>query len=133
MPDKGDYIKKAPVPDFTKEDVMKKFFFVLICLFFTFGRGYSAGLPEELKNKTIGVQLGTTGDIMVSQVSGISVERYNKANDAIQSLLNSKIDAVIIDEQPALQFIQKNPDLKISNQEFAKEEYAIAISKKTSF
>ena len=130
MPDKGDYIKKAPVPDFTKEDVMKKFFFVLICLFFTFGRGYSAGLPEELKNKTIGVQLGTTGDIMVSQVSGISVERYNKANDAIQSLLNSKIDAVIIDEQPALQFIQKNPDLKISNQEFAKEEYAIAISKK---
>ena len=109
---------------------MKKFFFLFILCSLMTTLAVAENFPSELKNKLIGVQLGTTGDIMVSDIKDVRIERYNKANDAVQSLINEKIDAVVIDEQPALTFVQKNAGLKILEREFAKEEYAIALSKK---
>ena len=38
-------------------------------------------------------------------------------------------DCVIIDEQPALAFCNKNPELQILEEEFAVEDYALVISK----
>ena len=62
-------------------------------------------VKEDLSGKKIGVQIGTTGDIYVSDYekdgSGTTVERYNKGADAVQALKLGKIDAVVIDEQPA--------------------------------
>lgn len=89
---------------------------------------------DDLPGKTIGVQLGTTGDIYASdyEAEGSTIERYNKGADAIQSLKQGKVDCVIIDEQPAIAFVQKNPDLKILDEEFALEEYAICISKENT-
>ncbi len=86
---------------------------------------------DDLPGKTIGVQLGTTGDIYASdyESEGSTIERYNKGADAIQALKQGKIDCVIIDEQPALAFVEKNPELVILDEEFAMEEYAICISK----
>ena len=86
---------------------------------------------DDLPGKTIGVQLGTTGDIYASdyEAEGSTIERYNKGADAIQSLKQGKVDCVIIDAQPALAFVEKNPELKILEEEFALEEYAICISK----
>ncbi len=86
---------------------------------------------DDLPGKTIGVQLGTTGDIYAAdyEEQGSTVERYNKGNDAIQSLKQGKVDCVIIDEQPAKAFISKNSDLKIIEGGFDPEEYAICISK----
>lgn len=85
----------------------------------------------DLPGKTIGVQLGTTGDIYASdyEAEGSTIERYNKGADAIQALKQGKVDCVIIDEQPAIAFVEKNPELKILEEEFALEEYAICISK----
>ena len=85
----------------------------------------------DLVNKTIGVQLGTTGDIYASdkEADGCTIERYNKGADAIQSLKQGKIDCVIIDEQPAKAFVAKNDDLTILGDEFVTEEYAICVSK----
>ena len=85
----------------------------------------------DLPGKTIGVQLGTTGDIYASdyEAEGSTIERYNKGADAIQALKQGKVDCVIIDEQPAVAFCQKNSDLTILEEEFALEEYAICISK----
>lgn len=85
----------------------------------------------DLVNKTIGVQLGTTGDIFATdkEADGCTIERYNKGADAIQSLKQGKIDCVIIDEQPAKAFVDKNDDLTILDQEFVTEEYAICVSK----
>ena len=64
----------------------------------------------DLSGAKIGVQLGTTGDIYVSDYekdgSGTKVERYNKGADAIQALKLGKIDCVVIDEQPALEFVK---------------------------
>ena len=86
---------------------------------------------NDLPGKTIGVQLGTTGDIYASdyEAEGSVIERYNKGADAIQALKQGKVDCVIIDEQPAKAFVAKNADLKILEEEFALEEYAICISK----
>ncbi len=88
---------------------------------------------EDLPGKKIGVQLGTTGDIYASDYEGDEegtvIERYNKGNDAIMALKQGKIDCVIIDSQPAAKFVEKNDDLEILEEDFALEEYAIAISK----
>ncbi len=85
----------------------------------------------DLPGKTIGVQLGTTGDIYASdyEAEGSTIERYNKAADAVQALKQGKLDCVIIDNQPALAFVEQNDDLQILDEEFAVEDYAICISK----
>lgn len=86
---------------------------------------------DDLPGKSIGVQLGTTGDIYASdyEAEGSTIERYNKGADAIQALRQGKVDCVIIDEQPAIAFCEKNADLEILDEEFALEEYAICVSK----
>ncbi|MBP3458355.1 MAG: transporter substrate-binding domain-containing protein [Lachnospiraceae bacterium] len=86
---------------------------------------------DDLPGKTIGVQLGTTGDIYASdyEEEGSTIERFNKGNDAVLALKQGKIDCVIIDSQPAQAFVSKNDDLTILDEEFAVEEYAICISK----
>ncbi len=88
---------------------------------------------DDLPGKKIGVQIGTTGDIYASDYesdgSGTVIERYNKGTDAIQAVKDGKINCVILDEQPSLAYTEKNPELKILDEEFALEEYAICISK----
>lgn len=85
--------------------------------------------PENLTGKRIGVQLGTTGDLYSGDVEDATVERYNKGFEAVQSLLSGKIDAVVIDEQPAKVFVDQNEGLKILDDHFTDEEYAIAVAK----
>ncbi len=90
---------------------------------------------DDLPGKSIGVQLGTTGDIYASdyEAEGSVIERYSKGTDAVQSLLQGKIDCVIIDEQPAKAFVSKNADkLQILDDPFTLEEYAICIAKENS-
>lgn len=88
---------------------------------------------DDLSGKKIGVQLGTTGDTLVSDMeddgSNTTVERFNKGNDAVTALKQGKIDAVVIDQMPAKSFVETNHDLMILDEEFAIEDYAICISK----
>ena len=92
---------------------------------------------EDLNGKTVGVQLGTTGDLMMSEEVGnaeclnlAGVEQYNKAADAVQALLTNKIDAVCIDDQVAKNFVAANPDtLTMLDTAYSEESYAIAVSK----
>lgn len=85
---------------------------------------------DDLAGKMIGVQLGTTGDIYASDDFGADhVDQYNKGNDAVMALLSGKIDAVIIDNEPAKSYVAANEGLKILDTEYAVEDYAAAISK----
>ncbi len=88
---------------------------------------------DDLSGKKIGVQLGTTGDTLVSDMeddgSNTTIERFNKGNDAVAALKQGKIDAVVIDQMPAKSFVEINRDLMILDEEFAIEDYAICISK----
>ena len=88
---------------------------------------------DDLSGKRIGVQLGTTGDLYCTDYekdgSGTVVERYNKGADAIQALRQGKIDCVVIDEQPAIKFVEQNDGIRILDEEFTNEDYAFVLSK----
>ena len=91
---------------------------------------YTNTTIDQLEGKTIGVQTGTTGDIYVTDEFGEDcVERYNKGFEAVQALQQGKIDAVIIDNEPAQVFVDENEGLKILDEAYTEEEYAIAVSK----
>ena len=86
---------------------------------------------DDLAGATIGVQLGTTGDLDASdyEKDGSTVERYSKGSEAVQALKAGQIDCVIIDSQPAQKFAENNDDLKILDEPFEEEEYAICLKK----
>lgn len=95
--------------------------------------GVSAAIEtkDDLAGKKIGVQLGTTGDLEASEYEkdGAVVERYSKGAEAIQALKAGQIDCVIIDSQPAQKFVENNDDLKMLDEPFVEEEYAICLKK----
>ena len=85
---------------------------------------------DDLQDKLIGVQQGTTGDIYSTDDFGDdNVERFNKGMEAVQALQQGKIDAVIIDNQPAKTFVEENEGLKILETSYVEEDYALAIKK----
>lgn len=86
--------------------------------------------PDDLAGKKIGVQQGTTGDIYASDDFGDeNIDRYPKGVDAVQALIQGKVDAVIIDNEPAKVFVGDNDNLKLLDAAYAEEEYAIAVKK----
>ena len=85
---------------------------------------------DDLSGKLIGVQTGTTGDIYCSGDYGEeAIKRYDNGALAVQALINGQVDCVVIDNQPALAFVEANEGLKILDTEYAIEDYAIAIGK----
>ncbi|MDO5136702.1 MAG: transporter substrate-binding domain-containing protein, partial [Eubacteriales bacterium] len=86
---------------------------------------------DDLPGATIGVQLGTTGDIYASdyEAEGSVIERYNKGSEAVQALKAGQVDCVIIDSQPAAKFVENADGLKILDEPFEDEEYAICLKK----
>lgn len=89
---------------------------------------------EDLAGAKIGVQLGTTGDLYVSdyESKGSTILRYTKAADAIQALKQGKVDCIVVDEAPAEVFLNNNTDLSALEEEFTQEDYAICISKENT-
>lgn len=87
---------------------------------------------DDLKDKAIGVQLGTTGDFIAEDLTG-NVSQYNKAVDAVNDLVNGRVDCVIIDKNPALVFESKFAGQVVAIDgaqfDFEIEEYAIALPK----
>ena len=84
---------------------------------------------DDLAGKTVGVQLGTTGDILADEIEDGTVARYNKGAEAVMALVQDKIDAVIIDNEPAKVFVAENEGLVTIDDAYEKEEYAIALDK----
>ena len=88
-----------------------------------------------MEGKNIGVQLGTTGDFIVEDIKDATAAQYNKAVDAVNDLRNGRVDAVIIDKNPAKVFGEQFKDeVKLYDGEspefgFEKEYYAIALPK----
>lgn len=88
---------------------------------------------DDLKNKTIGSQLGTTGMFLSEDIEGATTQTYNRAIDAVNDLVNGRVDLVIIDKNPAQVFETKfEGKVKIIDGAefgFETEEYAIALPK----
>lgn len=90
-------------------------------------------LFAEGANHKIGVQQGTTGDLYCTgdiQDAGLgTVEPYKTGADAILALTSGKVDCVVIDNEPAKNYVAANEGLKILETEYITEDYAIALAK----
>ena len=90
-------------------------------------------LFAEGASHKIGVQQGTTGDLYASwdiEDAGLgSVERFKTGTDAVLALTSGKVDCVIIDNEPAKNYVAANEGLVILDTEYAVEDYAIALAK----
>ncbi len=95
--------------------------------------GSDISSKDDLVGKKIGVQLGTTGDFLVEDIEGATAQQYNKAVDAVNDLVNGRVDAVIVDSNPAGVFAKNFEgaikDLDGADFGFEVENYAIAIPK----
>ncbi len=76
----------------------------------------------------VGVQLGTTSDLFVSE-TGAEVGRYTTVADAVVALQAGKVQAVVADELPAKDAVAANPGLVIIDEPLSAEQYAIAVNK----
>ncbi len=95
--------------------------------------GSAIATADDLKGKAIGVQLGTTGDFIAEEIEDATVSQYNKAVDAVNDLINGRLDCVIIDKNPAMVFESKFEG-KVTAVDgaqfnFEPEDYAIAMPK----
>lgn len=86
-------------------------------------------MVEDIKaGMKIGVQLGTTGDIYVTDsMEGIVCERYSKALDAIMDMKNGRLDAVMVDSAPASVFAGEIEGLKVLEEKLSDEQYGVAV------
>lgn len=84
---------------------------------------------DNLIGKDVGVVLGYTGDIIVSEMTNVKVQRYNADSEAIMALKSKKVQAVVLDYEPAKNYSAQNPELKLIETDSQSEEYAIAIRK----
>ncbi|MGM0502189.1 MAG: transporter substrate-binding domain-containing protein, partial [Bacillota bacterium] len=83
--------------------------------------------PEDLEGKKVGVQLGTTGDLKVSEMDNIdSIKRYEKIPQAFIDLKNGRIDAIVNDLPVTAAYIMSNSEVKIVGEPFTTEHYGIA-------
>ncbi len=111
-----------------------------VASFEDFYTGYDdEGNPNGVKDDVkIGVQQDTTGHIYASddpEKWGFGEDKviaYKTGPDAVQALLTDKVGAVIIDNEPAKEFVKQNEGLKILDGAYADEEYAIAVKKENT-
>lgn len=85
---------------------------------------------DDLQGKLIGCQEPTTGYTYCTDDYGEDmVTAFPSGANAVQALLTGKIDAVVIDKQPAEAYVAQNEGLKILDTEYVAENYAIGVSK----
>lgn len=85
---------------------------------------------DDLKGKTIGVQLGTTGALEAEKIEGAVIKTYDAYDLAFLDLQNGQVDAVIADYPTALNFVGKAPEkLTVTGEVFTDESYGIAVCK----
>ena len=88
---------------------------------------------DNLGEKLIGTQRGTTGYIYASDTpenGGYGEDHvlaYDNGATAVQALMNDQIDAVIIDEAPANEFVAANEGLTILPGNWVEEDYCAAV------
>ena len=86
---------------------------------------------DDLTDKKIGVQTGTTGSSCAEELTAKeNVKGYNNGSLAVEALLGGEVDAVIIVNNPAKEYKNQHGDkVKLIENQFEEEEYAIAVRK----
>ena len=85
---------------------------------------------NDLKNKTITVQLGSVADSYVSkEFKDAKIVRQKKFLGAAEDVKASKADCIVMDELPAKELVKNNSELTILNINLFTDKYAIAVKK----
>ena len=92
--------------------------------------GSDIATADDLSGKAIGTQRGTTGYLYCTDDFGEeNVIAYDDGLTAVQALNNGQVDAVVIDNAPAKEYVAANPGLKVLDTSYAEEDYAIGLAK----
>lgn len=91
--------------------------------------GSSITNKYHLEGKKIAVQLGTTGDQMASKINGAQVVQFPAAPNVLQELDAGKVDAAVLDNAPAAQYVAGFSRLTVLSSSLSSESYAIAFKK----
>jgi polar amino acid transport system substrate-binding protein len=87
----------------------------------------------DLKGKSVGAQIGTTGSFEIEKVSGVELRTYDEIGLAFEDLVNGRIDALVADTPVAADFALMNPNykgkMKIVGEPFTEEFYGVAVKK----
>ncbi len=85
----------------------------------------------DLKGKTVGCQLGSTGEQAANKVEGIKeLKKYDKGTEAFHDLSIGRVEAVIMDGQVGGYYNKKDGDaFKILGEKLTKEPEGIGIKK----
>lgn len=94
-------------------------------------------LDEQLKNQTIGVCSGFTGQAYAEgddewgfeKIEGADVKIYENISLAVKDLENGSISAIIMDDTPATKAADGNDAVKVIDVELTVEQYGIAVQK----
>ncbi|MBN1581366.1 MAG: transporter substrate-binding domain-containing protein [Anaerolineae bacterium] len=107
--------------------------------YFNAGQTIAVRIADKDKIKTVadldglkvGVQLGTTGDIWLTDNTKAQVVRYDEITLAFQALANKDVDAVFNDGPTSADIIQSNPELgaTLVGDPITDEFYGIAVNK----
>ncbi|OGO05915.1 MAG: hypothetical protein A2Y73_03485 [Chloroflexi bacterium RBG_13_56_8] len=86
---------------------------------------------DDLAGKKVSVQLGTTGDIWLTDETEAEVVRYDENTLAFQALANGDVDAAVADGPTAFDVVEANPEmnLKVLPGVYTDEQYGIAVNK----
>lgn len=85
---------------------------------------------DDIKDKTISVQLGTVADQYVTKnYKEAKVNRLKKFLVAAEDVKNNKSDCIVMDKLPALELVKKNPELKILDGTLFEDKYGMAVKK----
>jgi polar amino acid transport system substrate-binding protein len=89
---------------------------------------------NDLVGKTVGVQIGTTGNFAVEQFEGVIIKAYDDIGLAVEDLINRNVVAVVADSIIASEFVLQNENyaekLNVSGTVAGEvEEIAIAVKK----
>lgn len=83
----------------------------------------------DLKGKKIGVQLGTTGELLAKKVEGAEVISFDNIGAAFIDLENGKLDAIVNDRPTSQRIIALRGGAKIVGPDLSSENYGIAVRK----
>ncbi len=84
----------------------------------------------QLDGKRIAVQQGTVGDSYVTDnYKNSEINRQKKFLVAAEAVKNNKADCIVMDQIPAQQLVNQNPELKILDGILFKDSYGMAVKK----
>lgn len=85
---------------------------------------------DDIKDKTISVQLGTTADLYLHEnykdANIITQKKYLAATEDVKS---GKSDCIVMDELPAKELVKENPELKILDGILFTDKYGMVVKK----